>query len=83
MDRNIPNCLDATHYSGCQCNRVKPCGCGATCDWAWAAEDTEPCWGSVSAVDELECGDGDYQWVHACSGHEAQAVGLGGYEKEP
>lgn len=29
----------------------------------------EPCWGDVSVVDEVEDENGDYVWVHSCSGH--------------
>lgn len=46
----------------------KCCG-GVDC---WAAEYStaeQPCWGEVSAVAELDLGDGDFCWVHGCEGH--------------
>jgi hypothetical protein len=50
---------------------TEPCDCGTkTCDFAKA---DEPCYGSISAVDEVEVetSDGpDWQWVHACEGHK-------------
>lgn len=49
---------------------VTPCGgCGAPCAWAWKDDKAEPCWGEVTAVDEVLEADGGWCWIHACSGH--------------
>ena len=54
-------------------NPYKPCDCGVDCD-LHEADENEPCWGSVCAVDEIQFED-DYQWVHACQGHETYSTG--------
>lgn len=54
--------------------------CGSEC---YTGEDNpdEPCWGSVTVVDE-EYNDDDYWWIHACTGHEPAYYG-GKYKPEP
>jgi len=47
-------------------NKVKDCYCGAPCLFA---KDGEPCWGEISAVEEVYDEAGDYYWIHACDGH--------------
>jgi len=56
----------------------KRCCVGGECDFKSTPE--QPCWGEVNAVDEIEGGDGEYWWVHACQGH---SMGDGTYEPEP
>lgn len=47
----------------------KPCHCGAACDFSDESTDAEPCWGDVDAVDEVQCAEDEYYFVHACEGH--------------
>lgn len=49
-------------------NSYKLCNCGEGCV-AFESNPDQPCWGQVSAVDEVETSDGDWVWIHACEGH--------------
>lgn len=51
--------------------------CGERC--AWAEDMTAgDCWGSVTAVDQRADEDGEFHFIHACSGHMRLWFG-GGY----
>jgi len=41
--------------------------CGTDCSW----HDTEgePCWGDVTVIDEVQYGEDEWGWIHACEGH--------------
>lgn len=52
--------------------------CGAECDWF---DEDKVCWGQVNVVDEVDDGDGDWYWVHACEGHQEICYG-GEYQEE-
>jgi hypothetical protein len=51
----------------------KPCSCGGDCFRYFVADEKDPCWGPVEAIDEQpyadEDGAEDWYWVHACQGH--------------
>ena len=49
----------------------RQCDCGADCHIRDFEEEEREgkCWGQVRAVEELDYGDGDYGWIHACEGH--------------
>lgn len=57
----------------CKSASYESCGCGSDCMYLDLEQNTEatPCWGKVEAADEIDWGDGDYCWVHACEGHYA------------
>ena len=54
--------------------------CGTHCDYWYRHDDSEPCWGDVTVVDEVEGEDG-WEWVHCCEGHRPEYDGEG-YLKE-
>lgn len=45
----------------------KKCECGSDCIY-FDDNINEPCWGPVSAIDEVYDGD-DWGWIHVCRGH--------------
>jgi len=46
--------------------------CGCRCPFG---TKEEPCWGDVNVVDETPDGEGGWDWVHACEGHQYTASG--------
>ena len=62
-------------------NNYKPCTCGADCVY-FGMNDNEPCWGETGPVEEVEIGDGEYGWIHACEGHKEIHDG-GEYKTQP
>ncbi len=61
----------------------KACDCGVDCNFAEDGEDVKPCWGKAEAVDQQQVGEDDYDWVHACKGHEDLTFRSGKYKEEP
>lgn len=37
-------------------------------------EDTPPCWGDVTLIEEIEMSNGDRVAIHACGGHRGVAL---------
>lgn len=56
--------------------------CGQLCAGEMMPDPNEPCWGKVTAVEEVESGDGDYVWIHSCEGHADVHEG-GNYKPRP
>lgn len=48
-------------------NYAKSECCGADC-YAFETNEFQPCWGTVTVVDE-EYDEYDSYWIHACEGH--------------
>lgn len=44
--------------------------CGVDCAFNGRGRQSEPCWGDVTVIDEVQYGDDDYGWVHVCEGHK-------------
>jgi len=61
-------------------NTCRSCGCDCC---LFEANANEPCWGKVEAVEEVEIGNGDFGWIHACDGHAQSWDGFGPYKPEP
>jgi hypothetical protein len=53
--------------------------CGQDCVLQ-GMDSKEPCWGDVSVVDEVDLGDGDWTWSHACEGHWDCVANYGQYK---
>lgn len=44
--------------------------CGAPCAYADDVAQYSECEGQVEAVEEVDYGDDDHGWIHACTKHE-------------
>jgi hypothetical protein len=89
--RSVPKACGSTSRSsskegrmttGTKTETYRACDCGADCG-CLGENENEPCWGTVSPVDEWSTEDGDSGWIHACHGHADILTGDGRYKKEP